>query len=458
MRLGDLDESLHQLASDVDKLSATLTPQRAQLQAQLDVLGPPPAPGTTPETKAVARQRAELNARKVQLDNALKQAAEGKANIENLNAQLAKLQRSKMKDQFALRSESILNPQFWAPLFKPSEDDSARMAAFADEVVPLLETAWEPGNRAATALLLALALAVWSLGRRLAERAAAWFCLTRLPESRLRRSALALATTLTTLATTALAVQLAYYAFTRHYEPPADLQDLLNQMARLMLTSALIAGLGRALLCTRHPSWRLPALADPVALALKPFPRALAGLLLLAGTLELLNHIADTSVPFTVLGRGLVSLVVVFTIGAALLPRDRVRSGLAAAGERAEARATLAGMIHAGVTLAVIVALMALLAGYVSFARFVTYELVWFGHRAVHAVPADAAHARYLRKPVLDATHERPCDPAALRRGRHPARTDVDTAGRPRHQRADDHCRHCAADRRLRHHAGGTAR
>lgn len=35
-------------------------------------------------------------------------------------------------------------------------------------------------------------------------------------------------------------------------------------------------------------------------------------------------------------------------------------------------------MIHAGVTLAVIVALVALLAGYVSFARFVTYELVWF--------------------------------------------------------------------------------
>ena len=378
-RLGDLDEGLHQLAKDVDKLTAALTPQRAQLQAQLDVLGPPPAAGATPpEMPAVARQRAELNARKVQLDNALKQAAEGKENIENLNAQLAKLQRSRMKDQLALRSESILNPQFWAPLFKPSDDDSARLEAFVDEVVPLMKAAWEPEQRGATALLLVLALAVWTLGRRLAERAAAWFCLTRLPETRLRRSALALATALTTVVTTALAVQLVYYAFTRGYEPPTDLQDLLGALARLMLTSALIAGLGRALLCTHHPSWRLPAMADPVARALKPFPRALAGLLLLAGTLELLNHIADTSVPFTLLGRGLVSLVVVFTIGAALLRANRVRSGLAAAGERAEARATLAGMIHAGVTLAVIVALIALLAGYVSFARFVTYELVWF--------------------------------------------------------------------------------
>lgn len=289
-RLGDMDESLHQLAADVDKLTATLTPQRAQLQAQLDVLGPPPAPGTTPETTAVARQRAELNARKVQLDNALKQATEGKENIENLNAQLAKLQRGRMKDQLALRSESILNPEFWAPLLKPSDDDSARMAAFRDEVVPLLQTAWEPEHRAATALLLVLALAIWTLGRRLTERAAAWFCLNCLPENRLRRSALALATALATVATTALAVQCVYIAFTQHYEPPSDLQDLLNALARLMLTSALIAGLGRALLCTRHPSWRLPALADPVALALKPFPRALAGLLLVAGTLELLNH------------------------------------------------------------------------------------------------------------------------------------------------------------------------
>ncbi|WP_423198556.1 DUF3772 domain-containing protein [Cupriavidus sp. H19C3] len=378
-KLHDLEDALQGLGTDVDKLTAALTPQIAQLQAQLDVLGPPPAPGTTPpEAAAVARNRADLNNRKSQLEGALKQAGETRDNIANLEDQLAKLKRSRLKDQLALRSDSVLNPQFWAPLFKRTDEDQRRFDAFWDQVAPMGALAWQPGARAGTVALLLLALAVWTLGRRVIERGAAWFCLTRLPETRLRRSALALATALTTVATTAIAVHAAYVALTRNYAPPPDLENLLSEMAKLMMTSALIAGLGRALLCTGHPSWRLPALADPVALAMRPFPSILAGLLLLAGTLEQLNRTLDTSVPFTLLGRGLVSLVVVVVIGAALLRANRVRTELAAAGEQPEARATLAGLIHAAVTLTIVISLGALLIGYITVGRFLTYELVWF--------------------------------------------------------------------------------
>ncbi|MGT2431782.1 DUF3772 domain-containing protein [Cupriavidus basilensis] len=376
-QLEGLDNDIKQLAGDVDKLTAALLPERAQLQAQLDVLGPAPAAGTTPEAPAVAQQRAELNARKTQLDNGLKQAADDKENVANLNGQIAKLQRSLLKNQLALRSDSILSAQFWMPLFKPTPEDQQRLSAFKDQVVPLWQLAWQPGQQAVTTLLVLLALAVWLIGRRLIERALAWFCLTRLPESRLRRSALALATALATVVTTAVAVQIVCFAFTRYYEPPPQLQDLISELGKLTLTSALISGLGRALLCTRHPSWRLPALADRVALAMSPFPAVLAGLLLLAGTLEQLNRSADTSLQVTLSGRGLVSLVVVLAIGAALLRANRVRTLLCAAGEQPEARSTLAGMIHAGVTITVIASLFALLIGYITFARFLTYELVW---------------------------------------------------------------------------------
>lgn len=376
-QLEGLDNDIKQLAGDVDKLTAALLPERAQLQAQLDVLGPAPAAGTTPEAPAVAQQRGELNARKTQLDNGLKQAADDKENVANLNGQIAKLQRSLLKNQLALRSDSILSAQFWMPLFKPTPEDQQRLSAFKDQVVPLWQLAWQPGQQAVTTLLVLLALAVWLIGRRLIERALAWFCLTQLPESRLRRSALALATALATVVTTAVAVQIVCFAFTRYYEPTPQLQDLISELGKLTLTSALISGLGRALLCTRHPSWRLPALADRVALAMSPFPAVLAGLLLLAGTLEQLNRSADTSLQVTLSGRGLVSLVVVLAIGAALLRANRVRTLLCAAGEQPEARSTLAGMIHAGVTITVIASLFALLIGYITFARFLTYELVW---------------------------------------------------------------------------------
>ncbi|RQS03515.1 mechanosensitive ion channel family protein [Burkholderia sp. Bp9002] len=376
--LDSLADSTQALSAAVDKLSAQLVPQRAKLQAQLDVLGPPPAPGAAPETPAVEQQRATLNARKTQIDAALKQAADQKGNLANLTDQFSKLNRSLLKNQLVLRSGSIFGAQFWLPLFRLPPGDAQRLGDFDEQLVAMLKSAWQPGQRIVTALLLLAALAVWIVGRRLVERWLAWFCVNRLPETRLRRSALALSTAVTTLLTTGIAVQLLFVALARRYDLTPALVDLWDEFAKLALTCALIAGLGRALLCTRHPSWRLPALADPVALAMRPFPGVLAALLLVSGTIEELNRIVDTSLSVTLFGRGIVALVVTLTVGASLLRANRVRSAMAAAGEAPEQRSTLAGLIHAGVSLAIIVSLLALMIGYITVARFITFELVWF--------------------------------------------------------------------------------
>ncbi|WP_175780427.1 DUF3772 domain-containing protein [Burkholderia cenocepacia] len=376
--LDALDDSAQELSTDVAKLQSDLTPQRAQVQAQLDVLGPAPAEGAAPEAPAVAKQRAALDARKTQIDAALKQAADQKTSLTNLTEQFAKLHRSLLKNQLAFRSGSIFSAQFWLPLFHLSPDDRQRLEDFDDELFDMLRSSWVPGQRAITTVLLIAAFAAWLGGRRLIERGLAWIALNRLPPTRLRRSALALSTALSTFLATAIAIQILYLAVARHYELTPSLTDLWDQFAKLAATCALIAGLGRALLCTKHPSWRLPALADPVALAMKPFPSILAGLLLVSGTLESINRIVDTSLSVTLFGRGIVSLVVALTVGASLLRANRARSALAAAGEAPEQRSTLAGLIHAGVTLAIVASLIALLIGYITVARFITYELVWF--------------------------------------------------------------------------------
>ncbi len=376
--LDGLDDSAQELSTDVAKLQSDLAPQRAQVQAQLDVLGPAPAEGAAPEAPAVAKQRAALNARKTQIDAALKQAADQKTSLANLTEQFSKLHRSLLKNQLAFRSGGIFSAEFWLPLFHLSPDDRQRLEDFDDELRDMFRSSWVPGQRTITVLLLIAAFAVWIGGRRLIERGFAWLCLDRLPPTRLRRSALALSAALSTFLATAFAVQILYLAVARHYELTPPLTDLWDQFAKLAATCALIAGLGRALLCTKHPSWRLPALADPVALAMKPFPGILAALLLMSGTLESINRIVDTSLSVTLFGRGIVSLVVALTVGASLLRSNRARSALAAAGEAPEQRSTLAGLIHAGVTLAIVVSLVALLIGYITVARFITYELVWF--------------------------------------------------------------------------------
>ncbi|GAB7537085.1 DUF3772 domain-containing protein [Burkholderia sp. 3C] len=377
-QLDTLDGAAEQLSTDVDKLIDALTPQRAQVQAQLDVLGPAPAAGSPPETPAVARQRADLTTRRSQFDALLKQATSERDDLANLNQQYAKLRRGLLRNQLALRSGSLFGPSFWAPFGKPLPDDRDKLQGFFGQISAQCAFAWEPGRRLGTLLLLGLALAIWSGGRRLLEHGFAWFSLNRLPETRLRRSALALGTALATVIATGVAVQLLYVAITRGDPLTPALDDFAAKFSELAMTCALIAGLGRALLCTRHPSWRLPAIADPVALAMRRFPTVLAALLLISGTLEQMNRIADTSLQVTLFGRGVVALVVALTIGATLLRANRARAELAAAGEQPEARSTLAGMIHAAVSLAVIASLAALLIGYITVARFITYELVWF--------------------------------------------------------------------------------
>ena len=145
-------------------------PQRAQIQGQLDVLGPAPADGAAPETPAVAKQRATLNARKTQLDAALKQAADQKASLTNLNEQFAKLHRGLLKNQLAFRSGGIFSAQFWLPLFHLSPDDTQRLGDFDEEMLDMLRSSWVPGQKAITVVLLVAAFAAWMGGRRLIER------------------------------------------------------------------------------------------------------------------------------------------------------------------------------------------------------------------------------------------------------------------------------------------------
>jgi potassium-dependent mechanosensitive channel len=377
-QLADLNDTTQKLGDEADKLAASLVPAQKQLQAQLAVLGEAPSPASAPEAPQVAQQRSDLTTRKSQLDNGLTQAQALKASAANLAVQIVNIRRNLIKGEVAVRSDSVLSPQFWSPLFNPDSEDQLRLRAFLSQASFAAQLAWEPGShRTLSVLLLGLALVIWTLGRRALERASSWVCMNKLPEGRLRRSALALSTSLATVLTTAAAVQLIYVVIRPHTFTPA-LEDLANELGKLAMTSALIAGLGRALLSTEHPSWRLPAIADPVALAMKPFPRVLAGLLMIFGTVEQINNIVGTSQQVTLFGRGLVSLIVVLTIGASLLRANRIRRTLAEAGEPPEARSTFAGLIHVGVSAVTVVSLFALVIGYISFARFLTYELVWF--------------------------------------------------------------------------------
>jgi small-conductance mechanosensitive channel len=361
---------------DVDRLSASLLPQQAQLNVQLGVLGAAPKDDVAAEQADIARQRAALAEQKSRIDTTLKNLAVLKESAAELINQIAGIRRTLLESELTLRTHSVLSPAFWAPLIDPTLDDRQRFGSFVDQVKDTWATVWETGERFYTTVLVLLALIIWIFGRRLAERVLAWVCIHRMPEGRLRRSSLACASALATIVTTGIALQLLFYACTRHVPLTPVLGTFSEEFEKAVYACVLITGLSRALLSTEHPSWRLPAIADPVANALKPYPLILAGTLMVLVTLVQVSNSVAMSSQIVIAGRGVVALVVMGIIVTMLLRVGKVRKAQVVAGEAATGN-TFAGVIWSVATLSMLVSLIALLTGYVSLARFITYELVW---------------------------------------------------------------------------------
>ncbi|MCI2403170.1 DUF3772 domain-containing protein [Serratia sp. PGPR-27] len=376
-QLSKLRLATDDLVASMDKLSADLQPVQEKLQAQLDVLGPAPAAGALPETPAVAQQRNALNSSKKQLDDAVKRAQAIKTSAFDLGQQISDLRRVAFKTQLALNTGSILGVKFWTPVVQPSADDVQRLDQFNAEMKAAWDASWQDEWRYGTLALLALAVIVWSWGRYLSERFLAWVSIRFLPDGRLRRSFMAIITVAVTVITTSIALNLLYYVFIRVQPLPVMLEDFAEGFNRLGIFCALIAGLGRAALSLNRPSWRLASLDNEVAAGLRYFSPLLAGLALAFGTVELINNVVSASLATTIFGNGLVAGLIGMVLLAAPLRGQRIRRRLEQQGAHLEKRTLVGGLVHIVTLVCSVVILLSLLIGYIAFARFLTYQLIW---------------------------------------------------------------------------------
>ncbi|WP_130834489.1 DUF3772 domain-containing protein [[Erwinia] mediterraneensis] len=379
-QLNQLNNLAQELSASADTLGQALIPQRQQLDAQLAVLGPAPtAESGVKETPEVTRKRHTLESQKNKLDDQITQADAIKNNALVLSSQIVNLRRDQLKNQLALNTGTIFGPRFWAPLYSVQDNDREKIGSFRDELLATAQLAWEAGWRIGTVGWMVAALLVMTLGRYYSEEFLAWVSIRKLPEGRLRRSFLAAAIALTTLAAVVLAFNFVALALTRREAVSGDVQDFVDRLVDLSVFCGLIAGLGRAFLSTQRPSWRLPVIADPVAQALKPFPPITAALVFIFQTLEAFNTTVGTSLNTTIFANGLTALLIGSTALAISMRTNRVRRRMTQQGNPPEARSTLVGLIQMALTLTAIAILISLMIGYVALARFLSYEVIWCG-------------------------------------------------------------------------------
>jgi hypothetical protein len=184
---------------DVDRLSASLLPQQAQLAVQLGCSAPhrirrlPPNRRKSPHNGrcSASKKQGRCHAQKP----CRAQTKRSRADYTNRRHPP---HTARKRTDAAHRQHP--EPGLLVAIGRAGAGRPPAPEVFIDQVNLTWATVWAPGERFFTCVLVLLALAFWTVGRRLAERGLTWLCIHRMPEGRLRRSALAFASALATWA------------------------------------------------------------------------------------------------------------------------------------------------------------------------------------------------------------------------------------------------------------------
>jgi potassium efflux system protein len=368
--------SINDIGAQADKFVAARTADLADLNARLGELGNPPAAGTT-EDPDITRQRARLTKERNALDADIRLAKLLSIDVRQRGADLLTQRRALFEAQLTERAASPLGGTFWSDLQEAWPDDLERLRAMGTVLNEGFEQALAPASRTMVILALIGALLLASLGIWGAERALTRVAMRVLPAGRLRRSLLVIAI----VATHVLLVAVAAHGFVEVLKAYAtwdsQARKALQSAAQTLTFMAFVIGLGRALLATARPSWRLPPIPDATASRLAALPWLVALVAALAWTPAEVNALIDASFAAVVATHVLTALILTALVGTVIYRLKALRADAPEAGlpERPMWVGLLVALI--GVLMIAIWVLVAL--GYVALGSFLASQLTWSG-------------------------------------------------------------------------------
>lgn len=373
--LETLSQQTQELLGRINTKLADLTQQIDPINTQLTILGPAPEPDVSSEKEEVSRRRILLEQQRAELEKTCQQATSLKNSVQQLVAQISGLRRNMLAQELTLNSGSILSLRFWRPIITLSEYNQTRITRFQQAFSDANQQVFHESSPVVSFILLATAVILPFFRKRL-EVPITKITVKYIPEGRLIHSFYALALILANTALLGFAAGLFAYVYLRVPRPPELVVNFFHEWLNLCILTGLLVGIGRALISKQKPAWRLARISDNIAIALNPFPRIIAGIMFLFGTIEIINITAGASVSTSVVASAMTSLSLLCCMLAMIWWVNRVKTA-EDDNDNKQQDTSIHGLVYLLSALFAIVELIALLAGYIGLARYLAYKVIW---------------------------------------------------------------------------------
>ncbi len=364
--------SVLEIQSAAQALIDSRTPELQSLDARLAELGE--AAEGQEEARDVVRERQDLQEQRAAVDAELRQARLAVVEGGQLLERIAAMRQQRFYGVLSERTTPPWRPAFWRQLADSAPRDARRLQRLGAEATRAVQAHWTgAGLQPALSLALAglLALLAWWLAARVTTTAA-----SRVPAGPLRRSAPAVARVLLALVGSLCVAQLLRGALLPDV-PPARVAELAALSLGLGVFVVVATVVGHVLLSARRPSWRLPAISDAGARALRIFPLPAALLIAVSVLAQRTIVLASASLDLAVALTGLAAALSTVLLLVVLLRIQRLQAG---AGEGEPPRGHFRPWMNIAVSLgwlAAVISLLGLLTGYVALAAFVSMQIAW---------------------------------------------------------------------------------
>ena len=372
-RLAAMSAQAAAIEAHAQRLAAAPAAEVAGLDAKLAKILPR---GRRAPSAAERKKAAPLVAQRAAVEAEFAAAQRVAEAARSTFGQIAERRRQSFSARVLTRSASPLAPTFWTSLASDIDDDAGRLRAVASEALATALAAPEP--RGAIALLAALAAAV-----AIAFPIRAW--LTGLGHKRLaggRTGVARMARSLWAAVVLVLAPMLAVLVVRLVAEWSGLLSPAASSLAGAAVTAtawaAGISGLGRVLAASPQADLRVLEVTDEDARRLRT-PLLIVALITGAGfVLRRLNYVIGASLSATIAVNCFISVAYAAAAGLLLVSFGRGRSIAAEPATQAEGRrASIWTLISLALSAAILVTLVAVLAGYTTLAALTSSQIFW---------------------------------------------------------------------------------